>query len=75
MILPMLRAVDAMLIQEGSDNVKCARNVLAEIIKHLEEGVAPEAVYTGTMTSGYVDADLDPDAASAQEELTGENSD
>ena len=75
MILPMLRAVVDMLSYEntGASELKCARAVLAEIIKDLESREVPRGViYDGTTTS-YMDKDLDPEAASAQTELTGEN--
>ena len=64
MILPMLKAVDTMLKDGDANSIPYAKAVLAEIIRHLEEGPAPKAVYK--------DSDLDPEAAKIQEELTGD---
>ena len=67
MILPMLRAVMTMLSTDNlptPEQLACARAVLQEIIKHLEEGPVPQ--------TNYVDSDLDEEAQGIQTELKGD---
>ena len=63
MLKNMLKAVHKML--EGADKAKveCAREVLGEVIEHLEARIPKGAVY-------HEDDDLDPDAQLAREELS-----
>ena len=70
----MLKAIHKMLekpdttVKEAWDaKIECARDVLGELIEHLE--TPKSAVYDSPRT--YIDEQLDPDAQEAQKELTG----
>lgn len=76
MMLAMLRAIDSMLEGEESPNIKCARAVLAEIIKDQENTgcakVAKDVIYEGPVGDPYENSDLDPEAAKAESEIMGD---
>jgi hypothetical protein len=83
MLNPMLKAISKMLDAKPEDTifprVACAKQVLDELIEHLEKEApkGPTIVYPADMTpfnpnQGFEitgDADLDPEAQKAQEEL------
>lgn len=64
MIIPMLKAIHKMLDGAKPEKVECARDVLGELIEHLEVKIPEGVVYTG-------DPELDPEAQEAQRELEG----
>lgn len=61
MITSMLKAVHKMLEDGDKAKVECARDVIHELISHLEGGEAAIAV----------DSSLDPEAQQAQKDLMG----
>lgn len=63
MLVPMLKAIHKMLEGAKPEKVECARDVLGELIEHLEVKIPPGVIY-------HPDDDLDPEAQQAQQELT-----
>ena len=70
MLVPMLKAVNIMLLSGDEKSVACARAVIDELIKHLESNplsLPKGVIYDGSRT--YIDQELDKDAAEAKKEL------
>jgi hypothetical protein len=66
MLLPMLKAISSMLKDNKDDKVKCAKEVLDELVKHLEGESMPKT----TVIENLLDQDgLDKTAKAARQEL------
>ena len=69
MIIPMLKAIHKMLEGAKPEKVECARDVLGELIEHLEVQ-GPKMVYPNSVVYKG-DPELDMDAQEAEREFTG----
>jgi len=74
MLVPMLKAINAMIKDSKESEVVCARAVITELIAHYED---PNKIARESMEASdakmlkEIDPELDPEAAAAQKELNG----
>lgn len=74
MLVNMLKAIDKMLEGAKPEKVECAKEVLVELIDHLEKGesVTINNSPITVMKKDEIFTYLDPEAVAAKNELTGD---